>query len=72
MPNQDLIPIGRQLSVTAQAVVPALIETAGAKTKKRFIEYFVAEIRNPRTRTRRHPCVVRSDRGNKKDAGDVG
>ncbi len=50
MPNQDLIPLGRQLSVTAQAFVPALIETAGAKTKKRFVEYFVAEIRNPRTR----------------------
>jgi len=48
--SQDLIPIGRQLSVTAQAVVPTLIQSAGRKTKKRFVEYFVAEIRNPRTR----------------------
>jgi hypothetical protein len=45
----DQISLGRQLSVTAQAFVPALIETEGAKTKKRFVEYCVAEIRNPRT-----------------------
>jgi len=30
--------------------VPSVIESAGNRTKKRFVEYFTAEIRNPNTR----------------------
>lgn len=37
-------------SVTALAVVPKLIEQAGLDTKRRFVEFFAAHIRNPNTR----------------------
>ena len=50
MPNQTLIKTDRQLSVTQAAVVPALIEDAGRKAKKKFVEFFTAEIANDNTR----------------------
>lgn len=37
-------------SVTESAVVPALIENAGSDTKRRFVEFFTAHIRNVNTR----------------------
>jgi integrase/recombinase XerD len=40
----------RQGSVTLAAVVPAVIEAAGERARQRFVEFFVASIRNPNTR----------------------
>lgn len=39
-----------QLSVTTEAVVPAVIEAAGQRAKRRFVEFFAANIRNDNTR----------------------
>ena len=50
MANQTLIEAPRQLSVTEVAVVPALIEAAGKKAKRKFVEFFTAEIENDNTR----------------------
>jgi site-specific recombinase XerD len=38
------------VSITASAIVPRLIERAGQETKRRFVEFFTANIRNPNTR----------------------
>ncbi len=40
----------RQVSVTSSAVVPVVIESAGPDAKRRFVEFFVANIRNANTR----------------------
>ena len=37
-------------SITMQAIVPRIIEQAGHDTKRRFVEFFAAHIRNPNTR----------------------
>ncbi|MGB7329689.1 MAG: integrase, partial [Rubripirellula sp.] len=37
-------------SITDGATVPALIEKAGHDTKRRFVEFFTANIRNKNTR----------------------
>ncbi len=50
MANQALIIPDRQLSVTESAAVPALIESAGRKAKRRFVEFFTANINNDNTR----------------------
>ncbi len=51
MNKQAIIKASRQLtSVTASATVPGLVEVAGAKWKKRFVEFLVAEYRNKNTR----------------------
>ena len=50
MANQALIIPDRQLSVTESATVPALIELAGRKAKRRFVEFFTANINNDNTR----------------------
>src|SRR3990167_7727268 len=54
MNDRALIPIIRQemraVSVTGAAVVPAVIEDAGPNAKRRFVEFFTANIRNPNTR----------------------
>lgn len=42
--------VADRTSVTESAVVPAIIEAAGPRTKKRFVEFFTANIRNPNTR----------------------
>ena len=38
-------------SITASAIVPRLIEQAGHDTKRRFVEFFAANIRNANTRS---------------------
>ncbi len=40
----------RQVSITEAASVPAMIETAGRRAKKRFVEFFTANIHNDNTR----------------------
>ncbi len=52
MPNQALKTTGRQLikSVTEGFTVPALIEDAGLRAKRKFVEFFAAEIENDDTR----------------------
>jgi len=50
MANQALIIPDRQVSVTESATVPALIESAGRKAKRRFVEFFTANINNDNTR----------------------
>ena len=48
--NQALIVKGRQVSVTEQALVPTLIENAGRKAKRKFVEFFTTKIENDNTR----------------------
>ena len=48
--NQVLVAKGRQVSVTEQAIVPALIEDAGTKAKRKFVEFFTTKIENDNTR----------------------
>jgi len=52
--NQPIIFHRRQLqardSVTASAIVPAVVEAAGPDAKRRFVEFFTANIRNRNTR----------------------
>ncbi len=48
--NQNLIRTKRQVSVTEHAVVPALIENAGKKAKRKFVEFFTTHIENDNTR----------------------
>ena len=50
MVNQPLSIPDRQLSVTEGASVPALIQSAGRKAKRRFVEFFTANISNDNTR----------------------
>ncbi len=38
-------------SITRNVVVPKIIEQAGDETKRRYVEFFAAQIRNPNTRT---------------------
>ncbi|MCB9952170.1 MAG: tyrosine-type recombinase/integrase [Planctomycetaceae bacterium] len=44
-------------SVTASAVVPAVVEAAGPEAKRRFVEFFTANIRNVNTRQSYLQCV---------------
>lgn len=46
-------------SITESAVVPALIENAGSDTKRRYVEFFTANISNPNTRAAYLRAVVR-------------
>jgi site-specific recombinase XerD len=52
--NQPIIiqrrQVGRSDSVTKSASVPAVIEAAGPDAKRRFVEFFAANIRNANTR----------------------
>ncbi len=48
--NQALVATGRQVSVTEQTVVPTLIENAGRKAKRKFVEFFTTKIENDHTR----------------------
>ncbi|EMI19554.1 integrase family protein [Rhodopirellula maiorica SM1] len=50
--DQDIGFTSRQVthSITEAATVPALIENAGHDTKRRFVEFFTAQIRNKHTR----------------------
>jgi integrase/recombinase XerD len=50
MPNRELMIGATEVSVTNAAIVPAIIEAAGPRAKKRFVEFFAANIRNPNTR----------------------
>lgn len=54
MNDNPLVSVIRQVptaaSVTEGAVVPVVIENAGPHAKKRFVEFFAANIRNPNTR----------------------
>lgn len=48
-----LVPYGEgplDIGSAAGGSLPALVEAAGPRAKKRFVEFFVAEIRNPKTR----------------------
>jgi hypothetical protein len=45
MPSRNLI-----ILPASPAGVPALVSAAGAKATRRYVEFFTAEIRNPRTR----------------------
>jgi site-specific recombinase XerD len=62
MDKKTLIPVGRQLSVTEAASVPALIESAGRQAKRRFVEFFTANIK---TTTRERRTCAASVRGPK-------
>jgi integrase/recombinase XerD len=42
--------VGTRESVTAAAIVPAVVEAAGPDAKRRFVEFFTANIRNRNTR----------------------
>ena len=44
--NQELVPSQRQVSVTEQVTVPAVIENAGRKAKRKFVEFFTTKIEN--------------------------
>ena len=46
-------------SITQFAVVPALIENEGSDTKRRFVEFFTANISNPNTRAAYLRAVTR-------------
>lgn len=54
MNNRDIVFLRRQVSgpesVTAHAVVPMAVEQAGPDAKRRFVEFFTANIRNSNTR----------------------
>jgi len=50
MTTQALTTGKRPVSITEAASVPAMIETAGRRAKKRFVEFFTAEIDNDNTR----------------------
>lgn len=50
MADYTLVPSDSQLSVTHGFTVPTLIENAGQKTKRKFVEFFTAEIENDNTR----------------------
>jgi integrase/recombinase XerD len=41
------------------AGVPALVAAAGHKATRRYVEFFTAEIRNPRTRRAYHGAVTK-------------
>ncbi len=46
-------------SITQAAIVPALIENDGSDTKRRFVEFFTANISNPNTRAAYLRAVTR-------------
>lgn len=48
--TRQLAKTTKSVSITATAVVPALIEAAGGRAKKRFVEFFTASIANDNTR----------------------
>ncbi len=51
VPSEELIPVDETGELTfAGKPFPTLIEAAGAQAKRRFVEYFTANIRNPNTR----------------------
>jgi len=50
MTQSEMIQAGRQLSITDSIVVPTVIAGAGRKAKRRFVEFFTANIRNSNTR----------------------
>lgn len=50
MNNQELIPSGAQLQSFGAGVIPRLFLDAGEQACRRYIEFFVATIRNPNTR----------------------
>ncbi len=59
MDDKTLVPVRRQLSITESATVPALIESAGRKAKRRFVEFFTANINNDNTRAAYLRAVTR-------------
>src|SRR5262245_57699101 len=50
MPNDALIPTGRQLVRAGKPAVPTLFADAGERATRRVLEFFTAQIRNPNTR----------------------
>ena len=48
--SSDLLPRGTRTPVKAGVALPALIQAAGPKASRRFLEFFAAQIRNPNTR----------------------
>ena len=56
--NQAIVGRPRQVSVTEQALVPTLIENAGRKAKRKFVEFFTTKIENDNTRARGHHLAV--------------
>lgn len=50
MDADTTIAVARQLSLTSVAAVPAVIEAAGTRARRRFVEFFTANIRNENTR----------------------
>ena len=50
MAKNTIKTLTRQVSVTQTAQVPAVIESAGPRAKKRFVEFFTANINNDNTR----------------------
>lgn len=50
MSDQEIIPIGGQLQADGAGLVPQLFVDAGEQACRRYVEFFVATIRNPNTR----------------------
>ncbi len=48
--RQTLVRRQRQVSVNDQAMVPALIQDAGVKAKRKFVEFFTTQVENHNTR----------------------
>lgn len=48
--SRNTIAVSQQLTELMPGVIPSLIARAGDRAKKRFAEFFTAEIRNPNTR----------------------
>ena len=48
--SADLVPRGPGIPTKTGLALPALIQAAGPKASRRFLEFFAAQIRNPNTR----------------------
>jgi site-specific recombinase XerD len=59
MPDLSIVRCGGQVARFARGPVPALFDRAGDRSRRRFIEFFTANIRNPNTRAAYHRAVCR-------------
>jgi|GEM_PF-1376531 site-specific recombinase XerC len=50
MIQKTITKTGRQLAETSQLILPAVIDQAGPDARRRFVEFFTANIRNSNTR----------------------
>ncbi len=48
--GRELVPVGGELVQISEDMTPTFFRDAGPKAAKRFIEFFVVNIRNPNTR----------------------